>query len=213
MIYCFEAITASREFHVYKEMTWSNAKVGDKIIAEVESNLTSIAHDPYSCAIKAKHEHFTGWKTVGYFPREISLNVYFFIKQEGGRVYGKLKSLKYEPSPIPSGGLQVPLLLKFESQDKWVTDTMEEFLENFYSFDFAGDLVVNDKDEEEINFETLGIENWNKHDESDINEKNEETVTLHDSITNETKEVLVVNIDRFMILKPVKRSKNGYSLI
>ena len=90
---------------------------------------------------------------------------------------------------------------------------MEEFLENFYSFDFAGDLVVNDKDEEEINFETLDIENWNKHDESDINEKNEETVTLHDSITNETKEVLVVNIDRFMILKPVKRSKNGYSLI
>ena len=90
---------------------------------------------------------------------------------------------------------------------------MEEFLENFYSFDFAGDLIVNDKDEEEINFETLDIENWNKHDESDINEKNEETVTLHDSITNETKEVLVVNIDRFMILKPVKRSKNGYSLI
>ena len=90
---------------------------------------------------------------------------------------------------------------------------MEEFLENFYSFDFAGDLVVNDKDEEEINFETLDIENWNKHDESDINEKNEETVTLHDSITNETKEVLVVNIDRFMILKPVKRSKNGYSVI
>ena len=90
---------------------------------------------------------------------------------------------------------------------------MEEFLENFYSFDFAGDLAVNDKDEEEINFETLDIENWNKHDESDINEKNEETVTLHDSITNETKEVLVVNIDRFMILKPVKRSKNGYSLI
>ena len=97
MIYCFEAITASREFHVYKEMTWSNAKVGDKIIAEVESNLTSIAHDPYSCAIKAKHEHFTGWKTVGYFPREISLNVYFFIKQEGGRVYGKLKSLNTNP--------------------------------------------------------------------------------------------------------------------
>ena len=36
---------------------------------------------------------------------------------------------------------------------------MEEFVENFYSFDFAGDLVVNDGDEEEIDFETLGIEN------------------------------------------------------
>ena len=62
---------------------------------------------------------------------------------EGGRVYGKLKSLKYKPSPIPSRGLEVSLLLKYESQDKWVTDAMEEFVENFYFFDFAGDLVVN----------------------------------------------------------------------
>ena len=128
----------------------------------------SLAHDPYSCAIKAKHEYFTGWKTVGHIPREISRYVYFFIKQKGGRVYGKLKSLKYKPSPIPSGGLEVPLLLKFESQDKWVTDTMEEFVENFYSFDFAGDLVVNDEDEEEIAFETLDIENSNGNDESEI---------------------------------------------
>ena len=69
-----------------------------------------------------------------------------------------MKSLKYKPSPIPSGGLQVPLLLKFESQDKWVSDKIEELVENFYSFDFAGDLVVNDEDEEEIDFEALDIE-------------------------------------------------------
>ena len=43
--------------------------------------------------------------------------------------------------------MEVPLLLKFESQDEWVTDTMEEFVENFYHFDFAVDLVVNDEDE------------------------------------------------------------------
>ena len=69
-----------------------------------------------------------------------------------------MKSLKYKPSPIPSGGLQVPLLLKFESQDKWVSDKIEELVENFYSFDFAGDLVVTDEDEEEIDFEALDIE-------------------------------------------------------
>ena len=77
-------------------------------------------------------------------------------------------------SPIPSGGLEVPLLLKFESQDKWVTDAMAEFVENFY-FDFARDLVVNDEDEEGIEFETLDIENSNADDESEINEKDEET--------------------------------------
>ena len=71
MVYCFEAILASRGFHVYKETTWSNAKVGDEIKVEVESNLKSIAHDPYSCAIKARHEYFTGSKTVGHVPRKI----------------------------------------------------------------------------------------------------------------------------------------------
>ena len=45
---------------------------------------------------------------------------------------------------------------------------MEQFVENFYSFDFAGDLVVNDKDEEEIDFKTLNIENSNENDERDL---------------------------------------------
>ena len=73
MVYCFEAIIASRGFHVYKETTWSNTKVGDEVKVEVESNVKSIVYDPYSCAIKAKHEDFTGWKTVGHIPREICL--------------------------------------------------------------------------------------------------------------------------------------------
>ena len=89
--YCFELIIGSRGIHVYKETTRSNANVGDKVKVEVESNFKSIAHDPYTCAIKAKHEYFTGWKTVGHIPREISRYVYFFIKQEGGRVYERLK--------------------------------------------------------------------------------------------------------------------------
>ena len=77
------------------------------------------------------------------------------------KVYRKLKSLKYKPSPIPSRGLEAPLLLKFKSQDKWATDAMEEFVENFYSFNFAGDFVVNDEDEKEIDFTTLDKENSN----------------------------------------------------
>ena len=72
---------------------------------------------------------------------------------------------------------------------------MKEFVENFYSFDFVGDLVVNDEDEEEINFKILDIENSNEDDESEINEKDEETVTLNDPITNETKEVPIVIIE------------------
>ena len=32
---------------------------------------------------------------------------------------------------------------------------MQKFVENFYSFNFAEDLVVNNEDEEEIDFETF----------------------------------------------------------
>ena len=72
---------------------------------------------------------------------------------------------------------------------------MEEFVENFCSFGFVGNLVVNDEDEEEIDFETLDIENSNENDESEINDKYEETATLDDPITTETKEVSVIIID------------------
>ena len=72
---------------------------------------------------------------------------------------------------------------------------------------------MNNEDEEEINFETLDIENSNENDENEINEKGEETVALDDPITNETKEVPVVIIDWFVILKAIKKSKNGYSQI
>ena len=122
MAYSFYTIIASRGYHVYKETSWSNAKVGD--------------------------DYFVGWKTVGHIPRKISRYVYFFIKQEGGKVNGKLNSLKYKASPILSGGLEVPLSLKFKCDEKWVLDAMEEFVDNFYSYDFAGNLV-NDEDEDD----------------------------------------------------------------
>ena len=57
------------------------------ILPKVGSNLKSIAHDPCSYAIKTKQKYFTGSKTVGHIPCEISQYVYFFIKQEGDRVW------------------------------------------------------------------------------------------------------------------------------
>ena len=56
-------------------------------------------------------------------------------------------------------------------------------------------------------------ENLNEHDESEINEKDEETETLDDPITNETKEVHVAITDLFVVLKAIKKSKSGYSHI
>ena len=90
---------------------------------------------------------------------------------------------------------------------------MEEYVRNFYSLDFDGDLVLNDEDKEEIIFKTLDIENSNENEASEINEKDEETVIWDDPITNETKEVAVVIIEWFMISKAITKSKNGYSEI
>ena len=52
--------------------------------------------------------------------------------------------------------------------------------------------------------EALDIEDSNDNDESEINEKDEETITLDNSIANETKEVPVVIIHWFIILKSNK---------
>ena len=73
---------------------------------------------------------------------------------------GTLKSLNYKPSPIPSGGLEVPLFLKFKCDKKWVLDTMEEFVDNFYSFKYSGNVVDEDADDDEdgIDFEVVGLE-------------------------------------------------------
>ena len=39
-----------------------------KVKIEIETNQSSIAIDPYSCAVKAKEKYFDGWKTIGHVP-------------------------------------------------------------------------------------------------------------------------------------------------
>ena len=101
--------------------------------------------------------------------------------------------------------MEVTLLLKFEAQEKWVTDTMEELVENF-SFNFAVHLVAYNDDEGETDFDTIVIEedsNENDSNENDLNyqtesennEKHRETVSLDYPISTENKELPIVIID------------------
>ena len=109
----FQATIASRGYHVYKETTWSNAKVNEKVKIEIGTNPSSIAIDPYACAVKAKEKYFDRWKTFDHVPREISRYIYFYIKKESGKITGNVKPLNYKPSPIASGRLEIPLQLTF----------------------------------------------------------------------------------------------------
>ena len=85
-----------------------------------------------------------------------------------------MNSLKYKASPIPSGGLEVPLSLKFKCDEKWVLDAMEEFVDNFYSYDFAGNLINDeDEDDESVDFDTVVIEEGEKFKDSSSDDEHE----------------------------------------
>ena len=108
----FDNKIAARGCHVYKNATWKNAKAGQEVKVQVETNKSSKESDPYACAIKVKNNFFDNWMTVGHIPREISRHCFYFI-QEGESISGQLLSTNYKVSPIPAGGLEVPLLLTF----------------------------------------------------------------------------------------------------
>ena len=159
--YNFQATIASRGYHVYKETTWSNAKVNEKVKTEIETNQSLIVTDPYPCAVKAKNKYFDRWKTAGHVPREISRYIYFFIKKENGKITGNVKSLNYKPSPIPSAGLEIPLQLTFSCPVEWVRDKMKDFIDNFYSYDFTG-ILRNDEwsDDRGIEIDLKVLKKW-----------------------------------------------------
>ena len=111
-MYLFDSKVASRWYHVYRNSTWLNAKPGHKMKVERETNKLSKTIEPYACAVKMKHQFFDTWLTVQHIPREISCLSYFFM-EEGGNITRHLVSTTYKVSPIPAGGLEVPLLLTF----------------------------------------------------------------------------------------------------
>ena len=166
--YNFQVTIASRGYNVYKETTWSNAKVNEKIKIEIETNQSSIAIYPYACAVKGKEKYFDGWKTVGHVPRDISRYIYFFIRKENGKTTGSVKSLNYKPSPIPSGGLEIPLQLTFSCPVEWVQDKMKDFIDNFYSYDFNR-ILHNDESSDDIDIrKCYVVEDDDDEEEADI---------------------------------------------
>ena len=170
--YNFQATITSGGYSLYKETTWSNAKVNEKVKIKIEANQSSIALNPYVCAVKVKEKYFDEWKTVSRVPREISRNIYFH-KKENWEIIGNPKSLNYKPSPISSRGLEISLQLTFSCPVEWVRDKMKDFTDDLDSYGFTGILdndesfddsdieiylksldVVEDEEEEEADNET-----------------------------------------------------------
>ena len=136
MVYTFQAKIAARGYHVYKNLAWSNAKQGDFVTVEIQTDKESKIIDTYCCAIKAMVDIPPRLKTVGHVPREISRHIFFFLKEENGKVDGFIYSTQYKPSPIPAGGLEIPLKLTFKSPNFMTHQKMEDFMTNLYSYDY-----------------------------------------------------------------------------
>ena len=71
MAYSFQAKITARGYHVYKNLTWSNAKQGDFGTVEIETDKESKKIDPYCSAIKAMVRIPPRLKTLGHVLREI----------------------------------------------------------------------------------------------------------------------------------------------
>lgn len=138
IMYVFEAIVASRGYHVFKNTTWSDARVGEFVEVQLETNRNSKQVDPYACAIRTKHFYYDAWRTVGHIPREISRHAFYFLSAEGGLITGHVHSIDQRYSPIPNGGLEIPLKLKFSHESEEILTKMKTFVGTLYDYNFTG---------------------------------------------------------------------------
>ena len=53
----------------------------------------------------------------------------------------------YKVSPIPAGGLEVPLLLTFSVESERIFQLMKSFVNDLYEYDYAGEQAKNNEDE------------------------------------------------------------------
>ena len=58
--------------------------------------------------------------------------------KEGDEIPGYLVSMNYKPSPIPAGGLEVPLLLTFSVKNEQIFEEMKEFVTTLYDYEYTG---------------------------------------------------------------------------
>ena len=144
MVYSFQATVATWSYNVYKNATWDQAKVGDKVLVEVESNKKSKEIYSYCCSIRISVSQQI--KTVGHILREISRHVYFFLILSQLLILSILSI--YWSSPILAGALEIPLILNFRCPCYITHIKMKEFMSTLYSFDYNG----NKEDERDKSF-------------------------------------------------------------
>ena len=79
---------------------------------------------------------------------------------EDGNITGHLISTTCKVSPIPAGGLEVPLLLTFSVKSGRITQLMKRFVNDLYDYNYTGEQAENNEegngDNEEIDIKLTG---------------------------------------------------------
>ena len=131
-----ETNVASRGWHVYGKTVWKNPCKGQKVVAKKEKNKEALDIDPYAIAWTLKKKNKLIPDVVGHVPREISRFVWFFITH-GGKIEAHVLSVKPKSSPIPSGGLEIILRVKFSIDEKHanILKHLRQLIEENYELD------------------------------------------------------------------------------
>ena len=93
------------------------------VVLKEVSNI-SIDIDQYCCRITIKRVDRIGPLTVGHVPRELSF-FYFLFHSRGRLIYWTVVRITPKISPIPEGGLEVPILMHFTHENKAIFSKME----------------------------------------------------------------------------------------
>lgn len=125
----FSAEIGSRGYHVYREGNWTNISLHQQVTVQKESDPVSMGYDPYCCKITIVRIDRIGPVTVGHIPRELSRFVHYFL-HEGGVVTGIVASTEHRVSPIPEGGLEIPIQMTFSHKSKRIANKMKTFVDN-----------------------------------------------------------------------------------
>ena len=111
--YSFQSKVVSFQCYVFKETICADTSTGDRIVLEVKTNQTSVNIDPYSCVIPL----------LSYIYGDKFQDLFIFHKRWGWVNWGV-----YQPSPIPSGDLIIPLLLTFMRKRYTIFTEMKNFV-------------------------------------------------------------------------------------
>ena len=110
----------------------SGSKVGQKVLFAYETIEEALNIDQYSSAVQIFPRDRIAPVTVGHILMELSRFVYYFVQSDGG-LSGRVLSTRYKRSPVPEGGLEIPISVKCQHPDENILDKMKEFVTNNYT--------------------------------------------------------------------------------